>query len=95
MANKSNGRDEPQDGPPAGPVVVAQVIINPGRREVGIVPGPMVNDHLAFYTSISAAAAVKAAELLQVERANAESRKKPQILRPSSWPSDLKGRPNQ
>jgi len=95
--SKNNGGDQPPemaaDNP--NPVVVAQIAIDPGRQRMGIFPGPMVGDHLAFYASIAASASAKVAELLQTERAEAESRKKPQILVPGQWPDDLKGGPRQ
>jgi hypothetical protein len=90
---KSNGKDEPQDGPAAGPVVVAQIVLDPGRQRMGIFPGPMVNDHVAFYASVAASASAKVAELLHAERLESESRKKLQILVPGQWPGDLKGGP--
>ena len=53
----------------------------------------MVDDPLVFYANLAAAASKRAGELLMAERAEAaqESRKKPQILTPHSWPDDLRG----
>ena len=91
-----NGKDE-TPGMPAEPVVVAQVVLDPDRRTMTVMPGPMVSDPVLFYQNMAAVASRKAMELLMAERmeAEAETRKKPQILRPTSWPSDLKGGPQE
>jgi len=89
-----NGRDEPV-AMPAQPVVVAQMVLNPDQQTMTIVPGPMVAEPILFYLDLAEIAAHKARELRIAEYAKAESRKKPQILRPTSWPSDLKGSPEQ
>jgi len=91
--SKTNGGEQPPELVASQPVVVAQMVLDPGRQSMTIHPGPMVGDVVLFYTNLAAVASRKAMELLMAERAQAETRKKPQIITPSTWPSDLKGGP--